>query len=85
MFFLEHVQERQTGTLTAVLQFVLKRPWWYFTHCRLANDTGSDIKNAGFSEVKLEAFDADELVTPKPVIPVIPYVIKPHVMGVATK
>lgn len=84
-FFLEHVREQKRGTLVGVLQTFLKWPWWCFFHCRVANDTGGNIRAAGFSDVEMEMFDAVELTNPPSLISALYLPTRSHVSGVATK
>jgi ubiquinone/menaquinone biosynthesis C-methylase UbiE len=85
-FFLEHVIAEK-GTRTYYAQHLFNGLWRQMSHCSITRKTFDSIRNAGFSHVDLELFEADELVQPAPVKPMGPliYLGMRHAMGVATK
>ncbi len=71
--FVEHVAAPEDSTLRMV-QRVVRRPWgWVADGCRPDQDTGRQIREAGFSDLQLESFRADLAV------------VSPHIAGVATR
>uniref|UniRef100_A0A8C6UJB9 Methyltransferase type 11 domain-containing protein n=1 Tax=Neogobius melanostomus TaxID=47308 RepID=A0A8C6UJB9_9GOBI len=74
-FFLEHVISDKETSWTYFCQHVLQPFWCYFGDgCEMTRATWKHLQNAGFSELKLEHFQA----------PLI-FLIKPHIMGYAIK
>uniref|UniRef100_A0A8C6UPP7 Methyltransferase type 11 domain-containing protein n=1 Tax=Neogobius melanostomus TaxID=47308 RepID=A0A8C6UPP7_9GOBI len=74
-FFLEHVISDKETSWTYFCQHVLQPFWYYFGNgCEMTRATWKHLQNAGFSELKLEHFQA----------PLI-FLIKPHIMGYAIK
>jgi ubiquinone/menaquinone biosynthesis C-methylase UbiE len=73
LLFLEHV--RSPNRRTATWQDRIERPWtWFAGGCHPNRDTESAIQRAGFTAMDVERFDLPG-----------PPILRPHVMGVATK
>jgi ubiquinone/menaquinone biosynthesis C-methylase UbiE len=61
---MEHVQARPGSALRA-LQGIVARTWrWVFEGCDLLNETESVLRQAGFSEVKLQHFAVATVLLP---------------------
>lgn len=74
--FLEHVAARR-GTLMRYFQDLIRQPWqWCFEGCDPICETGSALKEAGFSKIELENFEVKSLIFAA---------IKHHIAGIATK
>jgi ubiquinone/menaquinone biosynthesis C-methylase UbiE len=72
--FYEHV--RAADPRVARWQDRLERPWgWVGSGCRPNRDTASAVAAAGFIVLSLEEFD----------FPVMPVIVRPHVIGIAER
>lgn len=81
LLFIEHVADKP-GTLRKFFQDIAPHtPWRLFSdNCRPNRETWSNIRNAGFSNVKVNHFKQKESrVNP------IAYLIRPHIIGEAIK
>lgn len=82
-YFLDHVAAKK-GSILYVLQRILNILWVRMGECHLSRETHTLLKGAGFGSVEYDYFYADEIVYPTPIVPLVS-LVKPHVMGVATK
>ncbi|XP_038055075.1 methyltransferase-like protein 7A [Patiria miniata] len=75
-YFLDHIAA-DPETWTSTLQWVLRPVWSYVGDgCQLVRKVWPEVDRAGFSRVSYKKFLAH---------PTLPRVIRPHVMGMATK
>ncbi|XP_022084386.1 methyltransferase-like protein 7A [Acanthaster planci] len=75
-YFLEHVAA-DPQTWTSTLQWVIQPIWSYFGDgCQLTRKISAEVDRAGFCKVHHQRFRAH---------PKFPRVLRPHLMGVATK
>jgi len=83
LFFMEHVSAR-TGT-HRFFQRLFRWLWAaLLDNCDLCRDTAQRIRAAGFTDVKIEEFEAFELTHPRNMMPGIA-LMRPHISGTATK
>jgi len=82
--FMEHI-DCGDNIAMHLLQVVLER-MWSFAHnnCRLTRRVIGNINSAGFRQVHVDQFLANELIRPTPLFASIALAI-PHMAGVATK
>lgn len=74
-FFMEHVISGEPSSWTFFFQHVLQPFWYYFGDgCEMTRATWRHLEDAGFSQLKLQHFQA----------PIV-FLIKPHIMGHAIK
>lgn len=68
---LEHVTAAPTSLVARVQRWVL-RPWqWFFEGCHTHRDTGTLLRGAGFSDVRIEPFTLSTAFVP----------IRPHILA----
>lgn len=68
-FFLEHVAAKK-GSFLRLIQQLVKRPWfWFFEGCHTHKDITKSIRESGFSEIRMEAFNLYS-----PFVPIIPQI-----------
>jgi len=83
LFYLEHVRADER-TFNYKMQRLLNPPWRFISDgCNLTRDTWRYVDEAGFSDVKQEKFSVEIYSTWKKIA--FPDVIRPHILGVATK
>lgn len=73
--YVEHVRAHRPGILCSI-QRLMKKPWkWVFNGCHVDRETGSHIREAGFSRIEQQSMALNTLFMP----------IIPHIYGVAKK
>lgn len=82
-FFMEHVCAKK-GTTIYRMQRLLNMFSYYYMHCNMTNKCYEHIQQAGFEKVELDVFEADELISPTPIV-IFVSLMKTHASGVATK
>jgi len=84
-FFMEHVKAPPQFYVVRFVQVLFDFVWSIMSGgCHLARSTKENIRKAGFRSVKLEEFEAHELVQPTKLMYAV-RLVRSHISGTATK